>query len=279
MSLKQGILKSRQLNFFLIAVLLLLGASLLYFLYYRQRSSSSLYVEVTLTRPQNFPILNVSYNWLPYWLANAVKIGDKEQSLLGRTNAVILDKDSFEGTNYGKYVSLLLLVNAIKDRSGTYLFKNKPLTVGSLLDLKFTTAQVNGIVTSVGIEKPIYDYKYLTIVVSDKATDKWITEKLTAGSQIKDEKDQTLAKIISKKETTQGPVGVPLFDPALGRSVTTIDTSKINLELTLDVKVKKVEDLYYFAETQKVKLGEQIYLPFKETSQYFVITSIVSPKD
>lgn len=258
----QSLIKNSRLNIFILVILFLLGFSLLYFLYYRQRNQAEVYVGLSVTRGINIPISG-PYNWIPYWLADSINVGDNEISPLGGLNAVVLDKEIYEASFYGKNVYLLLNVNAIKDRSGIYLFKNKPLSVGAPIDLKLSKAQITGLVTYVGNEEPKYEYKKLQVKVSGLDAEWWIGDAIKIGSIIKNSKGEEIAKVISKN-----------VSPASG-SPLTADRNKRNIEVTVDIMTKKINDNYFYAETQKVKVDELLFLPFKETSINFPISSIV----
>lgn len=253
--------KYAKVNIFIIAVLFLLGFSLLYFLYFRARNQADVYVGLSVTRGANIPV-NAIYNWVPNWLDNAIEVDDREISPLGGLNAVVLDKESYEASFYGKYVYLLLKINAIKDRSGIYLFKNKPLSVGSPVDLKLTKAQISGLVTYVGNEKPKYEYKKLLVKLKGLKEDWWIGDAIKIGSVIKDNKEEEIVRVTSSK-----------VSPA-GGSLLNIDPNKSDVEVTVELKVKEVDNNYFYAETQKVKVDENLFLPFKEVSLNLPITSV-----
>lgn len=262
----QSLIKNSRLNIFILVILFLLGFSLLYFLYYRQRNQAEVYVGLSVTRGINIPISG-PYNWIPYWLADSINVGDNEISPLGGLNAVVLDKEIYEASFYGKNVYLLLNVNAIKDRSGIYLFKNKPLSVGATIDLKLTKAQIQGLVTYVGTETPKYQYKKLLVKVTGLGVEWWIGDAIKIGSIIKNNKGEEIAKVIGKK-----------VSPASG-SPLTVDRNKRDIEVTVEILMKKIDDIYYYAETQKVKVDENLFLPFKEGSLNFPIIFIEEIKE
>ncbi len=252
---------SKNLNLYILAVLFLLGFSLLYFLYFRVRNQAEVYVGLSVMRGINIPV-NTVYNWVPNWLDESLTIGDQEISPLGGLNAVVLDKESYEAAYYGKYVYLLLKVNAIKDRSGIYLFKNKPLSVGASIDLKLAKTQISGLVTYVGSEKPVYEYKKLLVKLNGLNAEWWIGDAVKIGSVIKNSKGDQIAKVIAKKVVSAGG------------SLITADRNKRDIEVTVEILVKKIDDNYFFSETQKVKVDEQFFLPLPEGSLNLPIASV-----
>lgn len=264
---------AKNLNWFLLAVLFLLGFALLYFLYFRVRNQADVYVGLTVTRGINIPV-NAAYNWIPYWLADSILKGDKEISPLGGLNAEVLDKQSYESSFYGKNVYLLLQIKAIKDRSGVYLFKNKPLSVGASIDLKLTKTQIQGLVTYVGSEKPKYQINKLKVTLHGKAVDTWIADSLQVGSEITDNKKQMIAKVLDKKVSTATSLATVSQDLSADRSIVTYDKNQRDLQVTVELLAKKINGIYYYAETQKVKADELLFLPFKEVSLNLPITSV-----
>lgn len=256
----------KNLNLFILATLFLLGFAILYFLYFRQRNQAEVYVGLSVTRGTNIP-LTIIYNWVPNWLDGAIEISDQEISPLGGLSAVVVDKESYEATFYGKYIYLLLKVNAVKDRSGIYLFKNKPLSVGALVDLKLTKAQISGLVTYIGEEEPHYEYKKLRVMVAGLNTDWWVGDAVKIGSVIKNNKGEEMAKVVAKK-----------VSPSSG-SIITADRNKRDIEVTVELKTKKSDETYFFAETQKVKVDENLFLPFSEGSINLPISSVAEIKE
>lgn len=261
--------KYAKLNIFILAVLLLLGFSLLYFLYYRQRSQADIYVSVTLLRSQSIAS-NVPFNWVPYWIGNSIKAGDAEKSPLGGVNAVVVEREAADGPSYGQYVYLLLKVRAIRDRSGVYLFKNKPISSGGILDLKLTNTQVQGLVMYIGKEPPRYEEKAFNITLKGREVEPWYAESVKVGSVIRNTKEAVIAKVVTKKVL---PAEVR-SDAASGVAVVSYDQRKRDLEVVVELIGKKIGESYYFSEIQKVKPGEVLYLPFPEISLNLPIISV-----
>lgn len=254
--------------------ILLLGFSLFYFLYYRQRSQAYVYVGVNLIRPQGLAT-NVPPFWSPYWVDLAIEKNDREVSPLGGVNTIVINKESADSYFYGKFIYLLLQIRAVKDRTGVYLFKNKPLLVGSYLDLKLTKTQVQGLVSYVGLKPPESIYKKLILAVKARLQEPWVAEAVEKGETISDSTGKTLVKVLGKK-VNFSEVRV---DSALGQAVLSFDPTKKDMELILEMLVKKVEDAYYFAETQKIKANEILYLPFKKLSLNAPVTAILEVKE
>lgn len=258
-----------RLNIFILAVLLLLGFSAFYFVYYRQRSQADMFVAVTLMRPLNMPT-NAPFNWVPYWVGDSIHAGDTEKSPLGGVNTVVAGKEIADGPSYGQYVYLLLRVRAIRDRSGVYLFKNKPLSTGGTIDLKLTNTQVQGLVMYIGKEPPQYEEKAFRMTIKGREVEPWLADSVKVGSTIQNAKGMVVAKVIDKRVT---PAEVRA-DAASGVAVTSYDQRKRDLEVVVEITTKKIGESYYFSEIQKVKPNEVLYLPFPEISLNLPIISV-----
>lgn len=266
--------KIKNLNIFILAVILLMGFALLYFLYHRQRSQAWVYVSVSLVRPQNLS-LNIAYNSVPYWVGNSIFIGDREQNLLGSVGAIVEDKESFDWFTFGQAVNLVLKVNASRDRTGVYLYKNKPLLIGSILDLKLSKTQAQGLITHISLQKTDSQKYQFVITIRGKQIEPFIADNIKIGDEIINNKNETIAKVIDKKST---PAEVRT-DTAAGVSLVSFDNTKRDLVVTIQIKADKFNDVYYFAGSQKVKVNEVIYLPFKSVALNYPITSVIQPKE
>lgn len=273
MQLKNFYKKFSSLNIFILATLFLLGFALFYFLYNQQRSQAEVFVKVNLIRSKDIPIYDAPYNWIPHWIGEAITSGDKEINPLGGVTVEVIAKEILEGRYHGQFVYLLLKVKAIKDRSGVYLFKNKPLSVGSVVDLKLSKAQVQGSVIYIGVASPQYETKKLVVTLKGKQIEPWIADNIRIGTTLVDNKGLILAEVLDKKVT----LAEVRSDTAAGQALVTYDRLKRDLEVKVEILANKIDKTYYFAEFQKVKIDENLYLPFKEVSLSYPIISISEP--
>lgn len=266
------------LNYLLILVLLLFLSSFFYFIYRKYRSQAEIYASVILVKsPQdNSYIMTTSLMaGVPRWIAESIEVGDKDMSLLGSINTTVIGKEIYENQSFGNNVYLFLKVNALKDRSGIYLFKSKPLLVGTIIDLKLTKTQTYGLVTYIGAKPPSYKKEKLTVKLKGSQVDSAITESFKIGSAITNDKGETEVKIIDKKILPALPVSMN-YESQSGRFILTGESGKNDLEITVEILAKNINNAYYYAETQKLKAGEYLLLPFKEAIINFSIVSVVS---
>lgn len=253
----------KKINIVIILILFLIGFSFLYFFYYRIRHQAVVYVSVSVIRQTGQLSTN---NWLPYWIGNSLNIGDKEINPFGAEIVEIMDKAEYESGGSGTNIYLLLKVKATRDKSGIYLYKNKPLLIGSNIDLKLMKVGIGGSVIYVGETPPEYEEKKLKLIIYGKAVDGWIADNIRAGSQISDSHGNSLAKILSKKVTTPPSISTLARDETIKSYVMINEQGKKDMLLTIEVKVHKIGDKYYYEQTQKVKINEPLTLHFPEVS-------------
>jgi hypothetical protein len=254
---------------FILFTLSFLGITALYYFYNRQRTSTFLYVSVMLTRPQNLSV-TAPFNWVPYWLAESIQKGDKDINPLGGVNAEVVEKQAIESSSYGSIVHLLLRVRAIRDRSGVYLFRNKPLAVGSSVDLRLVSTQADGYITYIGTQKPSNNTILLRVGIKARSIESYIADAIKIGNELKDSNGITLAKIIDKKVS---PAEVR-SDNALGIAQVSYDQTRKDLEVTIELKAERKNNAYYFTQTQKVKVNEWLYIPFPDEAANAPITFV-----
>lgn len=276
MKLIASVIKSGRIYYFVIGIFILLAASVIYFLYIRQRTQTPVFVYLSILRQSvvSAPV-NAPNSWVPYWIDESVSVGDRESNPFGSVSSEIIEKESFEAPFYGRYVYLLVRMKSSRDRSGMLLYKNKPLSAGGIVNLTFSKVQIQGYVFDVSLEKPVRIIKTVRIQVKGRDFEPAVADAIRIGSEIKNSKGEILARVVDKKVT---PAEVRV-DTASGQAMTSYDQRKRDIEATVDVIVKDINGLYFFMETQKVKVYENIFLPFPEIGNLTLpIMRIVSEK-
>ncbi|OGG16559.1 hypothetical protein A3D78_02700 [Candidatus Gottesmanbacteria bacterium RIFCSPHIGHO2_02_FULL_39_14] len=235
--------------------LILIITSVLYFAYYRVRRGVILYTGVSLVRTIN---IQSPYFWVPQWVDSAIKISDKDISPIGMINAQVLDKESVEATEYGRYDYLLLKVNAIRDRTGIYLFKNKPLAVGNIIQLRFPKTNVFAYIQTLDEQRPISSYKKVRILTRFKEIEPFKESWIKIGNEVKNSKGETIAKVIDKTTT----LATKEVNTASGNIVVGTNPIKRDVDVLVELLVKELDGIYYFTDTYKIKPNEQVFIPW-----------------
>lgn len=268
--LKKGFknLKRNQLVFLTLAAIFIGVLAVGYFIYYRARRTESVYVSGMVLRNINY--LNTPITWVPFWMSEAINLGDRDFSQLGRMNAQIIDKETLSDRQIGKQVNLLLRVYAIKDRLGLLLYKNKPLSTGGIIELRLPKTTINLQVTGITEVKPQFETKDITVETLFKNIEPWQAEIIKPGDEIKNNKNQVLAKILSKNVSLAEVSGETLS----GEKVVTRDRLKRDMTVTLELKVTEKNGEYFFFSYQKIWPNQNLYLPWPGGKLYHNIISV-----
>lgn len=265
MNFDKIIKKYREINLFLAVIIALVTLSVLYFVYSRQRGENLMYIRAIVGRDLT----------VPYWTANSFKKGDVDRSSFGRINARIADLEIYDNFSYNSTVVLLLEARLIKDRSGVFLYKSRPISVGEYIDLRFPEVHQIAVVTYVGKAPPQWETAKLRIRIKKRGDLPESINGIEIGKVIKNKENDELARITDKKIT---PAEI-LIDASSGRTISGFDTRRIDAEFELEISARKIGDDYYFQEIQKIKNGDKINFHFKENSLWdYRIISIEKPR-
>ena len=248
--------KFRKVNFLVLISLAVVLYVMFFYSYNRFKNREQVYVVAVMGGGGNIEVA------VPYWVADAINVGDKDLGVFGQINAEVIDKESYEGGGQGKHVVLIMKVNTTKDRSGQYLFKNKPLALNWWLETRLGSTSYGVTVIYLDKNPPHFEKKLLRVVVRRKNDEIFYADNIKVGNEMKNNKGEIMAKLIDKKVT---PAEVR-SETAGGQAVVSYDQSRRDMELTVDLLAKKINETFYFAEIKKIKLGETINLHFKETS-------------
>ncbi|KKS98425.1 MAG: hypothetical protein UV73_C0002G0139 [Candidatus Gottesmanbacteria bacterium GW2011_GWA2_43_14] len=252
---------SRRINILIIVLVSVFFVIATGFFYIREKNREKLYLKVILGRDYQ----------IPYWNDQSLEVGNSDRSSFGIVNAKIIDKESYEWNGPGRFVILLLEVRAVKDRAGLYLFKNKPLSLGEFIDMRFPRVHQSGLVTYISTDKPKNLFQNLQIVIKKRGELPEIDDHTRIGDTLKNNKGETVAEITGK---TSKDAEIRT-NTDTGATVITYDRTRKDMDLTLNIRVNKTADGYVFQEMQKVKIGDKLNIHFKGISLWdFRVTQL-----
>lgn len=260
--------KKFKIIYLIVGSLLLVLITLLYFFYYNIRRRVTLFTDVSLVRTIN---IQEPYFWQPYWVDSAINISDKDISPLGSINAEVLDKESIEAGEYGRYIHLLLKIEAIRDRTGVYLFKNKPLAVGNIIQLRFPKTNIFAYIKTINEQKPKPSYKKVRVLTRFKEIEPVMESWMQPGNEVKNNKGEIIARLIDKTTT----IARKEVNTALGSIVVGTNPIKRDVDVLVELLVKEIDDQYYFTDTYKIKPNEQVFIPWSTGHLTHFIISVV----
>lgn len=194
----------------------------------------------------------------PYWLADTIKIGDKEIGIFNQVVVQVEDVQVFETTKERKDVYLTVKLRAnYNKRIDRYVYKGQPVEVGSPIELHLGKTFVQGLVTFVANKEE----KLEEFVITGKVINKfpWEVENIKVGDKMKDGQERVIAEVIDRK--------IELAD-----YLTTDWQGNVYLRKRPDrrdaifkirIKASQRGSNFYFRQEQKLKIGEKLFLQFE----------------
>jgi hypothetical protein len=231
---------------------------------------------------------NILYSWStpPFWFANLFKPGMKGKDGLGRTNVEILDVYSYESAPANKAVYLTLRLRATYNtRSQEYIYEGTPLAVGDGLRINFGEIIAEGLVVEADNLKNPYEETFLEIdtqyfnfnvnnlnsVFSETTgIEPFVADSVKIGDQVLDSSGKVMAEVIGKEVL---PAKKNTFDDK-GNVYLKFDPRKKDLFLRLKIRVKKINNEFYFFDDVRIKVDQILPLHFSAVSIYPVITGV-----
>ena len=209
---------------------------------------------------------------IPYWVANSIAIGDVDGGTLGPANATVLDKETYEGGGLGTHTVLTLKARVNNEPNGGLTYKGRPLTLNNWIDTKFSRVHQGGYVIYIGETLPDMNRYTLLVKVKKQNEEPYVTDSLIAGSEMRNNKGEVLAKIIEVSS---------VLSPQITNTPTRrLDELKKDIYVTLELSTRKFDSNYYFMEFQKVKTAEKINLFFREATLWeAIIVSVEVPEE
>lgn len=246
----EDIRKYSKISYLIVLLIAIFSLSVGYFFYLVRIEKNEIYLLVRL---------NGESTAVPYWIANSVNIGDKDADPYGNVRALVVDKETYEGGGDGLFVQLILKVYTIKDKSGLYLFKNQPLSVGGKINLNFPKISQEAYIFSMEENPPKEAYKTLLVELETSSISDDLIDLINEEDKVTDSKGRILVKILRK-----GVENAPIRGD-----------DKI-MKLSAEILTKKISNYFYFQENQKVKVGEVIDLHLNDVSLWDLKVTSVS---
>jgi len=194
----------------------------------------------------------------PFWLSDKIKIGQVEKNKTGKIIATLVNLENYERGGEEAELFLTLRVEVLLDkRTGIYYFKDKPLSLGSTIDLYLNNIDTPGQVVDINVPNNGYPTAYFYIKARAKNLDSWEYQNIIPGLKVLNRAtDETLAEITNTKIEDSSLQKVDFTNGYLS-----VIKGK-NKDLTIEMKVKgyKVDDRWYFEGHQNLKLGNLLYI-------------------
>jgi hypothetical protein len=218
------------------------------------------------------------------WFAQLFRKGIKERDGVGRNMAEVTEVYVYPISPDRQAVYLTLrLRSTYQKASKQHIFKGKPILVGYPIKLQLDTLNVEGIVTNIeGLPDPRTDVK-LKIEVRSNGYGSFqettgappaIADALRIGQTVNDSSGQVVIEIVDKKEVDAKRL-TTTYD---GRTVIATNPLLKDIQLTLVVNAKKINNRYFLFDDIPLAIGGQIPLILPEVNFWPEITQITEVK-
>jgi hypothetical protein len=260
----------KSINLFIVVILGILFIASINFIYQNKRRSVVIYLNVNLVSSRE--IDSSRYNYVPYWIGNNINKGDKEKTILGIVTAEVLEKETYRSIGYLTNVLLKLKLYVSKDKSGVYLFKNRPVLVGDLLELNLGNTKTIVHIISLSETNLKEKYEKLRVRLRGEQVESWIVDNINIGDMINKENGEKIAEVISKTTKKSIPIGMT-YDNRLGRFIYSSSEDRKDVDLEVELVAQRIGSDYYFATRQRIIVNELLFLSFEKVNINFPIIS------
>lgn len=268
---------------------IILGFSLLFilifaFLFFRKSSNITVTVKVgdeDFYSPYNPKWYTPSTT--KTWLADLFYEGQKEKDGLGKIKAEVLDVFSYYKTQNEKNVLLKIRLNTVYEKaSNTHNYKGVSILIGSKIKLNLDQIYVNG--TIVEVENFPLKWKKQKIIVETQiidnnpvylgtsGTDIYLANAININQEVKDNKGNTIIKIVDKKVKPAQKI----VTNANGQVLLKFDPVKKDVFLILEINALVINNQYFLFEDVPIKIGYEIPINLPEISVFPIVTKFVS---
>jgi len=193
----------------------------------------------------------------PYWLSNALKVGDKAFHTSGGELAEIIGIENTDWGGQRRFSRLNLKAKALYNvRSKVYLLKEQPLFVGGTLTLNFKGVQYRGVITYVGTtpEFPESKLSRARLEVFIPEVYPWLAETYNKDYVVKDTNGLEIFRIISSRIIPTERSIVTDDGRILRRS----DPYYKDVYFVAEAQVRCQEGTCYYNDTFPLRIGAHI---------------------
>lgn len=207
-----------------------------------------------------------SANYRPQlYLNNHIRVGSMEYGADGKVLAEVIGTEMYDAGD-GLFIALILKlkVNTNK-RTKIVQYRSTPLANGTLIQLSLANTSVIAQVIDIDYPEAGYKNSLLEVEGRYRNIEPWLLDSIKVGDSMKDLITGDEVAIVTKK----------VIEPSLSQIYSTGNTYYTNtflesnprlkdVVITIKVKVVDINGLWFFADQQKVKVGQPLKLRFPE---------------
>jgi len=214
----------------------------------------------------------------PFWLSDKLAVGQKEYDKSGKLIAEITNIENYErGSEEADVYLTVKLRTTLQKRLHQYIFKNKPLDLGSAIEIAPNQNIVYGQIVDVNSPELGYPQKTFTVTARSRSLDPQIYNKIVVGEKMYDRyKNLPIATITSVK--LEKPSRVYIDEIAYDSSNNSNRPSNFlsfkynpksnDIVVKFNIVTSQIDNRWYFAGHQNIKLGNTFYFYGQNISLY-----------
>lgn len=206
----------------------------------------------------------IKQNWLnnydpygyrtPYWISDKVKIGQTEKNKAGKVIATLIDLENYErGDEEAELYLTLKIQTNLDKRTGLYYFKDKPINLGSIIDLTLNNIELRGQVIDNNVPKDGYQTKYFYVIARARNLDPWVSEKIVPGIKVYNRSTKEVVGEIIKVNFEKSSLQEIKTDNT-GKYLTVASEKNKDAIITLKLKTYQMDGKWFFTGHQDLKI-------------------------
>ena len=206
----------------------------------------------------------------PFWLSDKLRIGQKEYNKTGQVIAEITNIENYERGSEEAQVYLTLRIKATYQKQlHQDLFKNKPLTLGSAIEIVPDQNTVYGQVVDLDVPPLGYPQKKMIVTARGRGIDQYIIDNIKINDTMDNRNNQTsIATIIDfHTENATRVFASEVSDTNKFVSFKTNPNTK-DVVVKFELTANQIDNRWYFAGNQQIKVGNPLYFYGQSISLY-----------
>lgn len=219
------------------------------------------------------------------WFSELFHKGMEERDGLGKVRAELLDIFAYEKMPDRITVYLTTKLKVVYNKaSNTYTYKGTPVLIGSKIKVNFDNLFVEGLVTDIEGVADSRERRLITVeaqireenatYLETSGTKAYIADAIKVGEEIKDNKGNTIIKILNKKVEPAKKVIVT----SDGRTILRLDPVRKDVYLTLEINALKIGERYFLLNDIPIVIDYEIPINTPQLSLFPVVTKFISVK-
>lgn len=217
----------------------------------------------------------------PSWFSFLLREGMKEKDSLGRTKAEITKVLLYDIKPDTKAAYLTVRLKAgYNKRENKYRYHGEPVLIGSQLELEFEEIKIRGLVTHIeGVPDPREKTELIiearltdlsSVFPETRGVEPHIVEAFSVSDRSYDSQGNIVAEILGKRVS---PADKTVTD-SRGNLFVKKDPFKKDVFLKLKIKVTKMNNEFFFLDTEKIEVDRTIPVQLEKITIWPVITKI-----